>query len=341
MAQYRIFLRTGVTNGGGSGGGTTGTDRNSLVLGTYKPDDTTTGIIAGTSLTVVNSAFTPAANTTYQNMDFRAYMSISAANVTFKNCFFRGGDPSSLTGDKALAQCTSGSCLNAVFEDCTFAATTPSAWVNGIMGHDFTARRCNFYQVTDCIQIYNTNNSYGSTATADDVNVVVEGSYLHDMVYWYPDLNSSHTDGTHNDGIQLQAGGNIKVFGNNIQGFRNQNFGTPTGGPYAGNQTVSCMLIKPDVDYIDTLNITNNYIDGGAFSININNRASGPTRNLGNIGIIKNNKFGHNQRQQGSSYDATYTISMPSNVVCDTGDGTSQQNVYEDDGNPIVVRHNG
>jgi hypothetical protein len=50
----------------------------------------------------------------------------------------------------------------------------------------------------------------------------------------------------------------------------------------------------------------------------------------GNIGSILRNKFGRNSQ-------FNQTIALASSVVCDTGTGTANQNVYEDTGTPVTV----
>ena len=65
--------------------------RNSLVLGAYRPDATTTGVLPGSTLTIVYS-HTPVSNTTYTNLDVRCAVDPGSAvgNVVYKNCIFRG-----------------------------------------------------------------------------------------------------------------------------------------------------------------------------------------------------------------------------------------------------------
>jgi hypothetical protein len=179
------------------------------------------------------------------------------------------------------------------------------------------------------MQVWNTANPNGA------VNVTVESCYIHDLSFFSP-WPSAPDNQTHNDCVQIEGGSNIRFTGNNFTGLVSSTVGTPNLAP-PGKQANAAFMIKPDVGQIANINISNNWLGGGAFTININNDLdANHTVMLGNIGRINYNKFGRNQRIQGPGGDMTYTISMPSNVVCET-----IGNVYEDNGHPIYVRHNG
>lgn len=283
-----------------------------------KPDATTTGVPPGTTLTTVTGNITATAGMTYTAKDFKGFVTVETANVTFRNCKFQGG--TSYTAGTALVKSTHANVSNLVIEDCTFVAQTPSYYANGIIGHDFTLRRCNIYHVVDGVNIHNGANA---------VNVVMESNYIHDLSFFSP-CPYQNDDKTHNDCIQIMGGSNIKISGNNFQGFVSTSVGNPGMAP-AGRQANAVFMIKPDVSQISDMHIMRNWMDGGMFTINIaNDTDTNHTVILGDIGEISYNRFGRNQ------YHATYTISMPSNVTCDT-----DLNVYDDNGAAITVRHNG
>jgi hypothetical protein len=74
----------------------------------------------------------------------------------------------------------------------------------------------------DGVGIYKTSAPY-------DCFVKVKGCLIEDMVYVYPDLiTTSHTDGTHNDCIQIQGGNNIEIVGNALVGTCHKLAGTGT-----------------------------------------------------------------------------------------------------------------
>jgi hypothetical protein len=183
----------------------------------------------------------------------------------------------------------------------------------------------------DGADVYNTNNVNAP------VNFTMESCYIHDLAWFTPDPSHSNNQ-THNDDVQIEGGSNIHMTGNNFTGLISTTVGTLGSSLRPpGNQANSAFMIKPDVGQISDIHILHNWLAGGQFTVNIaNDTDTDHTVMLGNIGEISNNKFGRNQGVQGPGGDSTYTISMPSNVTC-----TTVGNVYEDNGDPILVRHNG
>ncbi|MBI5382697.1 MAG: RICIN domain-containing protein [Opitutae bacterium] len=293
--------------------------------GSYKPSSSTTGVRPGVVLQVVTgNTIVTTSDTTYEGIDFRGKVSVQAANVTFRNCKF-SGNPSNPSGTE-LVNAGNAKVVNLVIEDCTFLPQAPSQWVNGMIGHDFTLRRCDVSLSTDGVNIYNSNNPHGA------VNVYLEANYIHDLAFWSPAQTNS--DGkTHNDGSQIQGGANINYVGNFITGLISPTVGNPDKGP-PGLQANAALMIQPIVGNITELHVVNNWLGGGAVTVNFSNVTA---RNLGNVGDVSNNKFGRNQTYQGDAAlpDDSGTITMPSNATV-----TTVGNVYEDDGHPVVVRRN-
>lgn len=190
-----------------------GNPRGLLVPGTYKPSASTTGALQA-SLPALNDPTTQTLiigdnNTTLQNVTIYGDIHIQARNVTIKNCILKGGNfiPSSNSG---VVNCNSNKCYDAVIEDCTIDPIKPSYYRDGIVGHEYTARRNRITRTNDGLGAFIT------TALGTDCNVTIESNYIYDLTYWYPE--PAHTDGTHNDCLQIQGGAGIHVIGNYFRG---------------------------------------------------------------------------------------------------------------------------
>jgi hypothetical protein len=279
----------------------TASSRDQLVYGAYKPDASTTGVLPGSVLTTYTAASQlpgggVVGGQTYTNSRFQFVVTppSGTSTITFRNCRFEGPatNPGSFVG---LAKLFNASHCPCVFIDCTFLPQRPSRFFNGLHGHDFKAFRCDISLVVDALSVFNNNPGFQTAA----LGVEVWGSYLHDHAWWA--FNTGDTDasggrensadGSHNDGCQLQGGAGFTFVGNNMQAFNHPDyFNTFYGTPQAN----SAFTIKPDVGVITGVDIEKNWIDGGAASINITHDE--PARLLGNIGAIKANLFGRNQR---------------------------------------------
>lgn len=191
-----------------------GSGRTLLVPGTYKPSDATTGSLQSTlpayNATTIDMLVITEDNTTLQNLTIYGDIHIRARNVTLRNCILKGGTnaPSSASG---VVNCNSNKCFNALIEDCTIKPHKPHYFRDGIVGHEYTARRNRVSHTTDGFGAFIT------TANGTDTNVALEANYVSDLTYWYPD-GGVHSDGTHNDCLQIQGGANIHVIGNYFYG---------------------------------------------------------------------------------------------------------------------------
>lgn len=196
--------------------------RSSLVPGTYKPDNTNTGHV-GVSLpkqgtTSTTTVVFGTAGAVYENLEIYGDIRITAADITIRNCYLRGGSHKP-GGASAVIDCNSAAVFNLLVEDCTIDPHVPSVNRDGMVGHEYTARRVRVKNTIDGFGVFQTDKVAAVTGI-NDANVTVEGCYTSDLAYFYPDykVGSSgatwHTDGTHNDGLQIQGGGNIHVIGN-------------------------------------------------------------------------------------------------------------------------------
>jgi hypothetical protein len=213
--------------------------------GTYRPDDSNTGIVTpletheqynypGTSPIVVTVD-----GTVFTSLDIYGDITIQARNVVFQDCVFRGPRnwPSN---DGAIIDCNNSACVNLLVRDSTFAPQLPNYYRNGMIGHEYTALRNRSFWINDHYGVYTKPGANLPT------KVKIAGCYMTDNVYWqgttaqYPGQavgTSTVTttwgasfnvvgyplkaDGSHNDGIQIQGGlggsKSIWCIGNNIR----------------------------------------------------------------------------------------------------------------------------
>lgn len=307
--------------------------REALVMGVDKPNAGNTGVLPGVPRTDVTSSSTwPGTGTlqpgyTYANLNvkYRPSPPVGTDPITYRNVNFMGPLSPDPGGGQGLCQSTNNGHSPQIFIDCSFHPQNPHWNWNGTIGHHFTALRCDFSGSVDSIGAYNTNAGF----QAADLGILVQQCYLHDHGYWPNPPDTSHSDGSHPDGVQQQGGAGMVLRGNNIQGFIGAEFGLNSFGT---NHTNACIQTGPSVGAITLNDWQYNWFDGGAASINI---GGGLASYPGDFGIVKNNKFGHNQRA-----GDTFCILRPAGLVCDFGVGTAAENVFEDTGLPITI-HNG
>ena len=298
-----------------------------FILGMTKPDATNTGVPGSAPLTqYIGPATLTAPNINYDGLIFSNFMKLraSATGSTFTNCLFQGPTVAPL-GQSALLSSEPG--IDGIeITRCTFRPRVPGYYVNGIYGWGgVTISRCDISRVVDGIDPF--GGSY-----------FVFGNYIHDFAHYSPSPTNGDNQ-THNDAMQIQGGSGTVVVGNNFQAFADMAVSTDTLGLLGPqNQVNSCMMIKPDVSDISSLTVTDNWLDGGMYSINIANRSASPVRTIGNLGRIQRNRFGRKQSIQGPGGNSTFTIDLPKTSVCDTGDGTPNQNLYADSGAAVTVR---
>jgi hypothetical protein len=190
------------------------TPRAALVVGSYKPDASTTGVPSGTALTKVGSYDKPyvitADNTVLDGKEIFGDVKVQAKNVVIKNSLLHCGNykPSTNTG---CIDANSANVFNLTVQDSTIHPIMPSPLRDGIVGHEYKAMRNHVYGANDGMGVF---NKPGGSVNA---NVRIEGNYIHTTVY-HDAANDPgpSADGTHNDGIQVQGGTNIRIAGNTI-----------------------------------------------------------------------------------------------------------------------------
>ena len=260
------------------------TGRSSLIPGTYKPTSANTGVITGTVLKAHNTSYADLIITTdgtvLENLDIYGDIKVRARNVIIRNCRLRGGKhiPGSNTG---IVDANSGSCYNLLVEDCTIIPDRPSYYRDGIVGHEYTARRNRIKRTNDGLGIF---NKPGGSVYA---NVTAEGNYINELTYWSND--PAHSDGTHNDGIQVQGGENIRIVGNTVVGSIVTGAGSaPSPRGTHGGCTI---MLQQNVAKLRNVLVEKNWVDDGQTSINI---AVG-SKYSDIVVTVQNNFLGRNQ----------------------------------------------
>lgn len=306
--------------------------RASLVLGAYRPDITTSGVLPGSTLTIVSS-HVPVSNTTYTNLDVRCSVvpGPSVGNVTYKNCIFRG--PAAVpAGFSSLYTMFRPHQRRFTFIDCTFRPQTLNfRWV-GLQGYGFTLLRCEANKLVDQVEVFNTNDGPGG-ASDDSLrngpgNVTIDQCFFHESAYWGPDIDTgSARNGSHSDCIQWQGTTGLSVRGNYFTGQLKTEYQPNFVG---GTTTNSAMMIKPDTGTLGNADITDNWFGGGAVTINV---ADAPAKNryITSLGNLSNNRFNRDQFYKPTTVlFNVYKATGHTDIAADT-----TGNVYDDDGAPV------
>jgi hypothetical protein len=257
------------------------------VIGTYVPNAATAGVPAGTRLTPHYGNITiTRPNTVISNLDVWGFIYVKAAGVIIMNSRIHGSGPAST--DTGLINVLSPSAKRVLIQDCELTHAYPSPWVDGIIGHDFTVLRTDIHNVVDGIGVMNPSNR------SADLNVNIEGNYIHDLNYISPD--PEQRDGhTHNDGIQIQGTGStvgkrqVTIFGNYIGAFAGPL--SNAHSPYYPAVTGQAIGITPNVSNVHDILIDTNWLDGGAQSVTM---IPGPRRTGSGL-VLVNTHFGDRQ----------------------------------------------
>lgn len=279
-----------------------------FVVGLTKPTTSNTGCLAGVTRLpydgpqIIDAAVLPGTlDPSQPNSQTNPYV-VSSRNVdkliTVKsgwvvwfNCAFSGGPGTFNTG---LVDTRPSGVLGVTFERCDFdpGAAKASFWLDAVIGHHITMRRCRARRVVDLVGSYNTY------ATRTDN--VIEANLLEWLVR-YDDDSPNHTDGTHNDGIQHQGGIGLRVVGNVLNGYSFYADGTtvPPGNYRLGAQGV---LVQQNVAigglyYADEIEISDNWFAGWQHPISLK------TRNPDPVDAPKG--AANNPRRFGTPFDST------------------------------------
>jgi hypothetical protein len=219
---------------------------------------------------------------TISNKDFRGWVRVTGANITFKNSIFRGRAANG--ANHALID-TEDSSGTITIIDSEFVPSAPSATIDGL--------------ATRNTNIYRADIRGGVDGLKANSKTLVQDSYIHDMSYFASDPNQGGGP-THNDGVQTFAGESHVTLRHNTIDISDTNHGNAawqSSGAYSRAE--------------------NNYLDGGGCTINF--AAHGAT--LAPM-YLTNNHFGRHQAFTGCVAlisNKTLMTEYSGNVWHDTG----------------------
>lgn len=227
--------------------------------------------------------------TVLENLDIHGFVSVRAPDVVIRSSVVRGGDTAV---SRALVAVSGSGALT--IEDSELVAEFPSPYIDGLRGQNFTARRVDIHGVIDAVRVTGVGN------------VLVEDSWLHDLLHYDEDPNWSGGP-SHDDNIQVQGGSNITIRNNVITGSHN-----------------AALMVTHDISAVSGLTFTGNIVDDGACTVNIGASARSAT------GVsITANVFGLNMTAPGCA------IAVPAGMTVDT-----TGNTYAD-GTPVRLTDGG
>lgn len=223
-----------------------------------RPDASNTGVPVGTSLTRHNGDLViTRAGTVIDGLDVHGTISVRADDVVIKNTRVRG---KAATYNTPLISMNKGN-RNLVVMDTEIAPDNPSPYLYGIMGWNFTLERVNIHHVIDSAHVYGPN-------------VTIRHSYLHSNMHYVNDPNWGGKP-SHDDGIQIQQGSNIRIIGNRIEG--------------AYNATV---MVTQDRGRSSDIHLIGNWLDGASCNFNLAEKGRGPITGV----VARDNTFGRDTR---------------------------------------------
>jgi hypothetical protein len=280
-------------------------------LPTVAPGATGTGVPDGTALTTLTASNKPypgdafnadgnvftinTPNAVYDGWRFDAFVDVRAPGVRLTRSMFRGG--ASTAVDRGLLYVVPETSAvgqpSALIEDATFIPRAPSYRIDGIRGSNFTARRIEIAGVVDGMHIHGTTTRSDPNAG----NVLLEASWIHDLTYY--SVVPGHTDGSHNDAVQIIGGRNITLRGNTLVGARN-----------------AAVMVRPGRNTIANVTITRNWAGNGACTLNLDNN---PDTTMSGISITDN------QIYRDSTYNCGIAINkaIPATIATNTWNGTT------------------
>ncbi len=254
-----------------------------VALSGDQPGPSNTGVPAGTALTVMNGDLTiTTAGATYSGLDIHGFVSVQAPNVTIKNSIIRGGVAQS---DIGLVNDTDASATNFLIEDSELVPMDPSVQIDGIKGWNYTALRLDIHGTTDGAKMYGPN-------------ATLENSYIHGLVTYAHDPDQGGKQ-SHNDGVQILSGSNLKIIGNTIGGGSN-----------------TAVMITQDHGTTNNVLIDNNWLSGGNCTINMTPKPLGSLNAI----TVTNNIFTDNSAKNCPILDTTQTnLTVAGNVFAGSG----------------------
>jgi hypothetical protein len=304
-----------------------------LVVGSEEPGPTTTGPLPDrTRARYEGDIIGGADGEKWRDLDVVGRFEPRGADQEISNVVVRGGTPPST--ERGLIHAVASTVKRLKIEHVLLEPTVPDYRWNGITGHDFTARHVRTRRTTDGLGIFNEH------APGGPLNVLVEWLWVESMTYWSED-GGIHTDGTHNDGIQIQGGDGLTVRGFRIDGYLDTTTGDqrfPTDAPSAAvRQALACVQINNNAGVGPTTNLRleDGWLRGGDIGLN-----GGSDKLKGyDLGDFLRLRFDRGQRRTVGG--VPYAMGFDADVTANAGEGTADAPRYIDDGSLVTVRRNG
>lgn len=218
-----------------------------------KPDETNTGVPAGTTLTNYTGPTTiTTAGTVIDGKIITAQLNVKANNVTIKNSKLGpGGYWTVLVGDGITGTKILNSELYAP---------------NGA----YTA-----IGISDGIVCGNHIHGYENSITIG-ANMIIQANYIHGM-------KGDGSTTPHYDGIEVYSGSNSKIWGNNIM------MNSPTGSWLGDTGAVN---ITTEWSNISNVEVKGNWMGGGSYTLYVRKSSGSNAYTYSNIGVINNRWYG-------------------------------------------------
>ncbi len=248
----------------------------------------------------------------YDGYRFNHIVKVQAPGVTIRNSYFAGLDGNPANTALLMINDTNTSdtqIAGALVEDSTFIPRKPSYTVDGVRGSNFTLRRVEITNTVDGVHVY------GPTQGRTDPNagnVIVERSWVHDLAFFEDDPN--HSDGTHNDGVQIVGGGNVTLLANRLDGkLRN-----------------AAIQVNQNWNDVWNLTVVGNYLANGMCTVNIDDSKGS--------GAIEGVAISLNVFARGTSYyeDCADIITDPTYAIT-----TARYDFWDDLSDPAPISIDG
>jgi hypothetical protein len=213
---------------------------------TVMPGPSNTGPQSGVTLTPSGTVTVTQDGAVIQNLAITGQLFIDANNVTIKNCTVNDGDQSNYYAVQIEAGIT-----NTTIENSSFTNTGDGAYaiVTEWQTANTTISNCQFY------------NTAGSAIDLNGESATVENNWFYEIGNFASGVvNNGQTGDFHTDDI-FMSNGTLNLLNNNID---SPNATTINGVNY-GDASILFICPFSSADVIGTVNIENNYIDGGGY----------------------------------------------------------------------------
>lgn len=321
------------------------------IIGTTKINAGLTGLAytntSEASLTTVSGNVSYGAlynGQTIRGKKFTGTVSVTAANLTFEDCFFNVTEPGS-GGTVRAIDCNNSTVTNLTVRNCKLRPNGYSYRMYSIFGRNYTLEGCDVSGFVDLCSIV------GSQSSNIAVNVNLYGNYFHDQFYGIDPTQGDNY--THNDGCQMHyCGKNIDIFGNTFMGTVDQTISTQAVPVFSGGivqsgnkyyphepMPISWVMNSPVGSFspkVDNFKFRDNWAGGGYIGINW------PIADATNVSITGNRwmlgtYYGDPAFPGGSLPDAGdfFVLAKAGQAITMSG------NTYEATGTAYNGRHNG